>query len=650
MRKALAVAFLDWQRLGFSLASAALVAGLVPALASGLGVKVEAATILTVVLALVGVAAGSYFGSDFAEGRSSFFFARPLSTGTLIAGRFIGLLVLAGAAFLSFMASHWLSIRGATDFHGRILTAFHTEVLGIAWALSLFMGLAVAVRSRGEQSASGWRLMVMFPLRLGLSLSAFILVFGLFADLVVRAYSKDIMPIRLFARSWVVASLVASCLAIAGGRTERLRIWRLQSLVMIAHFTLVSVVVIAAWTYVLHPGPDAMESVDSPVWGSPDGRLAYATTKVGRGDGLSLRPVFIVDIASGQAKRLNADPNQGPWTSADGRTMVWSEATPYFFRPLWRYMGGATSFRVRTASGEVAPLPMPSKLPDYFTTKDLASLAGAVDRVLPSPEGDVFAILWDRHLTFTSRSRGELSDVDLGLGRFGVRQIAFLPSGHLRTALFRRDASGAPSLEFVDIDPYSGSMKIAASMKVEGPARVQFDDKAARALLTSVTQAGRGATISLVDFNRTSVEVLPPVLLSDVLFPSAVFLADGRIAATSGGSAGGWDRRTLRIFASAGERVRDIPIGEGTAPRLGGEMFPGILGVSATSFTEELSLIDIESGAVMRRLPGFHSPGNPWNSPPAGSPAARLLQSSDGRLYELPSLTAEPRQLLPRSP
>ena len=79
-------------------------------------------------------------------------------------------------------------------------------------------------------------------------------------------------------------------------------------------------------------------------------------------------------------------------------------------------------------------------------------------------------------------------------------------------------------------------------------------------------------------------------------------------------------------------------------------MFPGVLGVSTTGFTEELSLIDIESGAIMRRLPGFHSPGNAWNSPPAGSPAARLLQSSDGKLYELPSLTAEPRQLLPGSP
>jgi hypothetical protein len=228
--------------------------------------------------------------------------------------------------------------------------------------------------------------------------------------------------------------------------------------------------------------------------------------------------------------------------------------------------------------------------------------------------------------------------------------VAFLPSGHLRAALYRRDASGAPSLDLVDFDPNSGSMKTVVSMKVESPARVQLDGQAARALITSVTRAGQGATMSLVDFDSASGAVLSSVLLSDVLFPSAIFLADGRIGATSGGSAGAWNKRTLRIFTPAGQMVRDIPIGEGTAPRLGSEMFPGVLGVSTTSFTEELSLIDIESGAIIRRLPGFHSPGNAWNSPPAGSPAARLLQSSDGKLYELPSLTAEPRRLLPRSP
>jgi hypothetical protein len=650
MRKALAVALLDWRRLGLSLASAALVAGLVPALASGLGVKIPAATLLTLALALVGVASGGYFGSDFAEGRSSFFFARPLSAAALIGGRFTGLLAVAAGAVSSFTASYWLSSRGSADFHWRLLAPSHGEALGVAWILSLFFGLAVAARSRGEGSPGWWRTMVMFPLRLGLALGAFILVFGLFADLVLRAYSNDPTPIRLFARSWVAAGLVASCVAIAGGRTERLRIWRLQSRVMIGHFALVSAVVLAAWAYVLHPGPAAIQRVDDPVWGSPDGRLAYVTARVDRGGGSSFRPVFVLDIAAGKAVRLNADPRQGPWTSADGGIMVWSEATPFFFRPLWRYMGGATSFRVRDASGQVAPLPMPKNLPDFLTARDLSSFAGMVDRVLPSPDGNTFAILWDRHLTFTSRSRGELSDVNLGSGRPTVRQAAFLPSGNLRAALSRRDASGAASLEFVDIDPDSGSIKAVASMDVESPARIQFDGPARRALLTSVTQAGQGAAISLIDFDNGAGHAGPTVLLKGVLFPGAIFLSDGLIAATSGGSAGAWDRRVLRIFSPAGQMLGDIQVGTGTAPRLGNEMFPGVLGVSTSGFAEELSLIDIESGAVLRRLPGLYSPGNFWSSPPAGSPAARLVQSKDGRLYEIPSPTAEPRLLLPRSP
>ncbi len=650
MRKTLAVALLDCRRLGFGVVSAALVAGLGPSLASGLGLHgadTSATIILGWAFAFVGLAAGGSFGNDFADGRSSFFFARPLSAGVLIAGRFGALLALAASAFFSFMVSYWLSSRGREGFTFWVLTRVHAEALASCWAVSLFFGLATAARGRRTEAAGGMRAAVLIPLRLGLSFGAFLLMFGLFADLVLRAYRNDFTPIRVFVESWVVASFVASCVAITAGRTEPLRIARFQSNVMLAHFVLVSVSVVGAWTYVLHPGPEAFQRVEYPSFGSPDGRAAFVFTAVGRGDGKSFKPVFALDIASGQARRLNADPDQGPWTSDDGATLVWSEATPFFFRPLWRYVGGATTFRVRTSSGEVAVLPMPRNLPDFTRARDLSDFGGAVDRVLPAPDGDVFAILWDRHLTFTSRSRGELSDVNLGPGRPFVRAMAFLPSGELRAAVSRRDGSG-PSVEFADIDPRSGSIRPVVSMKVENPARIQFDAPVARALLTSMTLRGRGASIILVDLNRAGGEPGSTVLLNDVFFPTAIFLADGRIAAGSGGSVRAWEKRTLRIFSPAGQMVGDTPLGEGLAPSLGGEMFPGVLGVRTGRFTEDLSLMEVASGAVVRRLPGFSALLSFFGSPPPpGTPAARLLQSADGKLYELPSVTAEPRLLLP---
>ena len=655
MRKILAVALLDCRRLAFGLVSGALVAGLIPALATGLGEKVEIGAIVAVAFMVVGVAAGASFGSDFSDGKSSFFFARPLPTAVLIAGRFAALLTLAAAAFFSFMASSWISSSDRSLWTLSVLTPFHAEALLSAWALSLFVSLAAAARGRGVRAEGGMRAMLMIPVRLGLSMGAFLLVFGLFADLVLRAYFNDFAPIRVFGLSWVAASFVASCVAMAIGRTDRTRISRLQGRVMAVHFALVAAVVVAAWIYVLHPGVDAIQRVDHETWGSADGRSAYVHAEVDRGDGKTFRPVYILDIASGEARRLNADAYQGPWTSADGGTMVWSEATPFFFRPLWRHMGGTTSYRVRSPSGQVTPLPMPNNLPDYTSVRDLSTF-GAIDWVLPSPDGDVFAIKWGRRLTFTSRSRGELSEIDEWKGRAGLsrginlQEAVFLPSGHLRATRVTRDATGGQSLTFVDIDPKSASMKTVASIPVDGPLRVQFDGRAARALLTSVTQPGRGAFVSLIDLSGEPGEPRPTVLLKEGLFPAAVFLADGRIAASTGGSAGAWQRRALKIFSPAGQILLDVQVGEGIAPRLGPELFPGILGASTGRFTEELSLIDTASGAITRRIPRMSSPG--WflrASAPTGSPAARLLRSGDGKLYELPSLSAEPRLLLPRS-
>ncbi len=655
MRKILAVALLDCRRLTFGLASGALVAGLVPALASGLGGKVEIGAIVAVAFVVVGMAAGGTFGNDFADGRSSFFFARPLPAGVLLAGRFAALLALGAAAFFSFMASCWISSSDRSGWTLSVLTRFHAELLLSAWSLALFISLAAAARGRGVRAEGGTRAMLMIPVRLGLSMGAFLLVFGLFADLVLRAYFNDSIPIRLFILSWVAASLVASCLAIAFGRTERGRISQYQGRVMAAHFALVAVVVAAAWTYVLHPGVDAIQRVRHETWGAPDGRTAYVGAEVDRGDGRTFRPVFVLDIPSGQARRLDADAYQGPWVSADGGTVVWSEATPFFFRPLWRHLGGTTTYRVRTTSGEVTTLPMPAKLPDFRSVRDLADV-GVIDWVLPSPDGDVFAIQWNRHLTFTSRSRGELSEIDewkdrAGLSRgINLQESVFLPSGELRATRVVRDPGGGQSLVFIDIDPKSASMKTVASIPAEGLLLVQFDANAGRALLTSVTQPGRGAFIALVHLSTEAGAAKATVLLKDVLFPHATFLSDGRIAVSNGGSVGAWQKRALKTFSPAGQPLLDIPIGEGMAPGLGREIFPGILGANLGTFTDELSLVDVNSGAVLRRLPGLSSPG--WflrTLAPPGTPAAQILVSRDGKLYELPSPSAELRLLLPRS-
>ncbi len=643
MRKILAVALLDGRRLGFGVLSAALIFGLVPALASGLGIRIPAATLLTVTFGLVGAAAGVYFGADFAEGRSSFFFARPLGTAALILGRVVALIALTALSFAAFMASNWLSTSDRSRWAFAIVDAAHLQTLAGTWALWLFISLAIAVRSRTQGVASRWRDMVVIPLRLGLCVLAFLLVFGLFSDLVVRAYSDSWFPMRAFFASWVVAGALASFVAMAGGRTERLRIASLQMRVIAIHFALVAVSVVGAWAYVLHPGPDAILAAAYPTWGSPDGRTAYVTTRVGRGDG-TFAPIFAVDIASGEATRLNADRAQGPWTSDDGGTVVWSEATPVFFRPLLRRLGGVTSFRVKTGSGAVAPLPMPRDLPDFLTAKDLSKFAGAVNRVWPSSDGDVFAIRWDRHLTFTSRTRGQLSDINLAADMGFFWDAIFLPSGHLRTAVMRLDPDGTRRLSIEDVDPASGVFTVVERLDKWGAFR--FDRQGARGLVTSGNGAGRGAALSLVHLDGRATPVTP--LLLDAYQAGGIFLGDGRVVVVGGGSMGGWDRREFAVFSSAGQKELGIDIGPGLPPRLGIEMFPGIVSIALAPYWEGLALVDVSTGKTIREFQNFQPQTRVRETPPPGSAAARLLESRDGRLYELPSPLAEPRLLLPR--
>ncbi|HQZ15772.1 MAG TPA: hypothetical protein PLD86_02765 [Vicinamibacteria bacterium] len=638
MKKALAVARLDFRRLGFGLVSGALVAGLVPSLASGLGEKAPVAPLLVFVFAVAGLAAGGYFGNDFANGRGSFFIARPLSTWTLILGRLLAVLTLGAAAFLAFMTSNWLSTSDRSQWTLGILTTDHAEALGIGWAIALFVALAQAAQGPVQRQPMGLRYMILMPLRMGLPLAVALLTFGLFADLVVRAYITK-APGKIFFGSWIVAFFLASCAGIVAGRTERLRIARFQNGVVALHVALSSAGVLAAWAWVLHPGPGAIERVTA-VSGSPDGRSAYIKVIVDRGDSRVFNPVFVLDIASGEARRLDADPLQGPWVSADGGIMAWSEATPYFFRTVWSFASGRTSFRVRAASGETTALPMPSNFIQGVSGIGRGNIGGLFARVLPSADADLFALWWGRTLVFTSRSRGEVSRLDLGPDPAYISAATFLPAGKLRLARQRRDAR-ASSLEFIDVDPGSGAFEVLGAIETPG-GTLRLDAGAGRALLTSTTRGGL-ASISLIDLKVAPAVLSPIVLVPAGINPVARFLADGRIAATTNTHEGG----ILRVFSPSGQPGLEIP--QRGAARLEGEMFPGVLAVSlAGRGAQNLCLVEVATGAILRTIPGVFSPlAFSATTPPPGTPAARLLQSPDGKLFELPSVAAEPRRLLP---
>jgi len=638
MKKLIAVAILDFRRLGFGLISAALVAGLIPSLSSGLGEKAPASPLLVFVLAIVGLTTGGYFGNDFADGRGSFAFARPLSLWTLILGRLGAVLTLGAAAFLAFMASNWVSSSNRSEWTLWILTLDHAWALLTGWVMALFATLALAAKGPTQRYAPGPRDVILFPLRMGGALGLPLLTFGLFADLLVRAYSSR-TPARIFFGSLIVSFFIASCAGIVAGRTERLRIARFQTGAVAVFVALNLVGVFVAWNYVLHPGPEAIREVRF-VSGSPDGRAAYIRTVVDRGDSVALNPVFILDIASGQARRLDVDPLQGPWFSKDGAIMAWSEATPFFFRTVWSFATGRSSYRVRTPSGEIIALPAPAKFIQGVSGVGAGNIAGLFTRVLPAEDGDLFALWWGRNLVFTSRSRGEVSRLDLGPDPVYASGATFMPSGKLRLARQRRGGQGS-TLEFIDVDPGSAATTVLTSVPSPGDA-LRLDSGAERALVTSTTMGGR-ASISLIDLRNAPGTAPITRLLANGINPAARFLGDGRIAVTTNEHEGG----VLRVFSPTGERLLDLP--QPGSAMIAGEMFEGILAIGVRGpGADDLCLIDSATGAKARCLQSLSSPlALSPITPSPGSPAARLLQSSDGKLYELPSLTAEPRLLLP---
>jgi hypothetical protein len=289
---------------------------------------------------------------------------------------------------------------------------------------------------------------------------------------------------------------------------------------------------------------------------------------------------------------------------------------------------------------------MPVKAPDFRTARDLSRFGGVFTWVLPAPNGDVFAILWDRHLTFTSRTRGELADLDFGGARpTTFRAGLFLPSGALRAAVIRNIGGLGRSLVFVDIDPTTGAQKELHSLTATNIAGVQFDSTGARAVVSTVTTPGRGGDVMLMLLDGPKGPATR-VLVAGKLFPTATFMGDGRIVASSRPIGDAPKGSALAVFSPEGEPLREILLSDALFPRPQGEMFKGVLAVSAGA-EGGTKLIDLDTGNVVRELPGMRHHASYFRPPPPGSAAARLLVSRDHKLYELASIDAQPRLLLP---
>jgi hypothetical protein len=656
MKKVLAIARLDFQRLGFGLLAAGLIAGLLPPFASGLGLDMEQDRVLAGLFALAGLVCGVRFGIDFLEGRGSFFFARPLPSWVLFISRFMTMLGLAVMTYVALMASNWLATSERAAWRVWPVARLHLEVLISCWALSFFFGVAASAHSHsrpGQNRVPAW---ILIPLRLVLGLGLAITIFGFFADLAMRAY-KSQLPARLFIGSWIAAAFAAGCAAVVQGRTERLRMARFISGVLFAHLALSSLVLASMWSYVLRPGPEAIKGVQRAEV-SPDGRTALLFARVDRGDPDKSFPTFLLDLGAEKATGLPSEPGQGPWWSSDGRVMVWNQASVIFVSQLFNLMRGSTPFRFRIGDGPAEDVPMPSA-----TTSRVASRAdifrGWVLGVFPSSDGDLFLIHSMRGVSFVSRSRGPLSEFVPDRGPMMPVAMTLMGTNQLRIATLRREGT-MRMLDFADIDSTTAKRTILRTLTLPPPPELPngpalpgaphvhvFFDREGQRCLVSLGPGLRRDQILLVNLEGAAVAKPPVALLSGVVVPDLMFLSDGRVAATQQSKEG----MSLRTFSTEGAPLLNVRV-PGLS-RLALEMFPGLIaGAAASSGSWDLLLLDAATGEPARRIEWFSSAMDlRWarRPPTPGTPGARLLRSKEEALYDLATPAAEPRLILPRS-
>ena len=251
------------------------------------------------------------------------------------------------------------------------------------------------------------------------------------------------------------------------------------------------------------------------------------------------------------------------------------------------------------------------------------------------------------NIAFMSPSRGMTAKVNLPT-HWNVFDWAFLSSGQLRMAAMHRVAAGLQQLEFLGIDPTTGSFRSVASFETAATAgniaRVVLDASGTKALI--VAGAWTDARVSLLTFHGAE-PVTPRTLASGVPTNFDVrFLGDGRIALQVRHP----PTAELRLFTPDGDPLVTVPLGEGFS-MIGSEPFVNVLAVSTLMKGKSgVALLDTTNGAILRQLAGLYTVAH-WTSvapPPPGSAGARMLMSADRKIYLLPSLTEEPRQLLPR--
>ena len=553
----------------------------------------------------------SLIGRDLAERRLSFYFSRPLSAGSLWAGKFLGGAALVGGAFLCCyvpMLVGWL--RDGLSVEPRAAGFMLLVFLGL-------MGLAHVVITMYRSGSP------LFALDLGLAAAFVVLLAVEVRHLTAAGAGQALFGMlgRVAFPALAIATIVAAAAQLLyGGADARRGHVALSVAVWTLAFT--SLGALALWgRWVLAVTPAEAGGVGFPVLAAPRGSAVFfhGSSREGRA---GFSPVFLIDGQSGSYLRLPPERMTLPVFTANGETAAW--VAPHV--PWWSYVAP----HVR----EVNPFTGSGYGLGLAVARLRSGAPEIEERPLEQPDWDTWALaVSDDGQQVLLSGRSSVSLVESASGRVlerlplpDVMAGDFLPAGGVRLYLREVDSSGRGAFVVLDWGPKSAA-------RVER-ARVPGDSRrlwllARRGDQAVVWMGGRGTT--LVEAGRGTTRTLDSVSADHA--GVALVLANETVALSRGAD--------VRIVTREGEVLARPSIEAGMHVYALGEPAPGELavGVWMRSPDDRRTLFfDAATGAMRRQEAGL-LPAAPWGGmqpqPEPGSFGSRLFIGSDGKLVAL---------------
>jgi hypothetical protein len=561
--------------------------------------------IVSAVLAL-GLGA-SVLARDLAERRLGFYFARPLSSWAIWAGKLGAALALSLGVGLLFLLPFLLFERAAW----RDLASGDWRQVLVAAAVVAILVLVADVVALMVRTRSAW---LAFDLVAAgaVGLLGWDAALRLLRAAMTGVPGKALLPPALLwsAPLALLAVLAASATQVVCGRTDPRRGHRFLSLTLWSLLLAGALGLVGYSRWLVAATPADLLAVDAVFPAAAGNAVLVQGPAAHRGD---FHPLFLLDTASDRFHRLFPFPHWGTvHVSADGRRAVWLEPQDLEGR------APAVLVRLDLTRPEARPVHTPLTFAHSF-----ASLA-------LSPDGQRLAIAQGGRLIVEEIDTARLL-ASFPLAANGWRsQLRFLDGSHLRS--FQTLMSGyalagdrSARIEVTDFDLATGrGVEIGRTDLFEDAATWEPSPDGSHLLVHRPFE-----TLDLFDVRGGAAETELPGRLF-----SSGFLADGRVLAVNPGAG----PKELTLLSPEGVVERRFPFPGVRSLRLGGEPVRGHLVVAVQAGADrrgqwESRLLDLATGESRSLGLGLLPAAGPEAGP--ASAGSRLFFRGDRRLVLL---------------